>query len=104
MYRATEGNQLTPEQIARMSQRRMDCVDCHNRPAHIYLPPDKAVDDALAAQRMDATLPYIKKQELADAMMALGAAHFENGDKKEARVTFSRLLIWRSDYKVDVGV
>lgn len=48
-------------------------------------------------------LPYIKKAELADAMMALGAAHFENGDKKEARVTFVRLLTWRSDYKVDLN-
>ena len=47
-------------------------------------------------------LPYIKKAELADAMMALGAAHFENGDKKEAKRTFVRLLMWRSDYKVDI--
>ena len=36
-------------------------------------------------------------------MMALGAAQFENGDKKEARVTFMRLLTWRSDYKVDLN-
>jgi tetratricopeptide (TPR) repeat protein len=48
-------------------------------------------------------LPHIKKQELADAMMALGAAHFENGDKKEAKRTFERLLVWRSDYKVDLS-
>ena len=48
-------------------------------------------------------LPYIKKQELADAMMALGAAYFENAEKKEARATFSRLLDWRSDYKVDLA-
>lgn len=48
-------------------------------------------------------LPYIKKQELADAMMALGAACYENGDKKSARATFIRLLTWRSDYKVDIN-
>ncbi|HEX6835437.1 MAG TPA: PEGA domain-containing protein [Polyangia bacterium] len=48
-------------------------------------------------------LPYVKKQELADAMMALGAAHFENGDKKEAKRTFERLLVWRTDYKVDLS-
>jgi nitrate/TMAO reductase-like tetraheme cytochrome c subunit len=75
-YRATEGNQLTPEQIARMPQRRMDCVDCHNRPAHIYLPPDKAVDDALAAGRMDATLPYIKKQSV-----ELLSQHYDTTDE-----------------------
>jgi hypothetical protein len=45
----------------------------------------------------------VKKQELADAMMALGTAHFENADKKEAKRTFERLLTWRSDYKVDLG-
>ena len=42
-----------PEEIAKMSRRRMDCVDCHNRPTHIYLPPDRSVDDSLAANRID---------------------------------------------------
>ena len=36
-------------------------------------------------------------------MMALGASHFENGDKKEAKRTFERLIVWRSDYKVDLA-
>ncbi len=45
-----------------MSRRRMDCVDCHNRPTHIYLAPDRSVDDALAAHRIDAGLPYVKQQ------------------------------------------
>jgi len=51
-----------PEEIAKMSRRRMDCVDCHNRPTHIYLAPDRSVDDALAAHRIDAGLPYVKQQ------------------------------------------
>jgi hypothetical protein len=48
-------------------------------------------------------LPYIKKQELADAMMALGAAQLEQADKKAARATFLRLLTWRNDFKVDLN-
>lgn len=56
-----------------------------------------------AVEVLAKVLPYIKKAELADAMMALGASHFENGDKKEARNTFARLLTWRSDYKVDLS-
>src|SRR5207248_1762511 len=56
-----------------------------------------------AIEILSKVLPYIKKAELADAMMALGAAHFENGDKREARTTFLRLLTWRSDYHVDVN-
>ena len=53
---------LTPEQVAAAPKRRMDCIDCHNRPAHIYVPPDAAVDEALAAGKLDVTLPFIKRQ------------------------------------------
>jgi NapC/NirT cytochrome c family protein len=44
--------------------RRMDCMDCHNRPTHTFQLPGAAVDAALAADRIDRTLPYIKKQAL----------------------------------------
>ena len=43
----------------------MDCVDCHNRPAHQYLPPDVAVDQAFAAGRLDPGLPYLKRESIA---------------------------------------
>ncbi|MBZ5570605.1 MAG: NapC/NirT family cytochrome c [Acidobacteriia bacterium] len=52
----------TKEQIEKLPRRRMDCVDCHNRPTHIYVPPDRAVDESLQAGRLDVTLPYIKQQ------------------------------------------
>ena len=41
--------------------RTMDCVDCHNRPTHIYLPPDEALDQKLAHGDIPVSLPYIKK-------------------------------------------
>jgi len=44
------------------SQFDMQCVDCHNRPTHIYVPPDRAVDQSLLSRRIDASLPYIKQQ------------------------------------------
>src|SRR5262245_23819163 len=53
---------LTPDQIANGNQRRMDCVDCHNRPAHVFQPPDTAVDQGFTAGRLDSSLPYLKKQ------------------------------------------
>ena len=53
---------LTPAQMAPANQRRMDCVDCHNRPTHIYLSPDKAVDAAILSGRINRTLPFIKAQ------------------------------------------
>src|SRR5512146_22419 len=56
---------LKPEQIASLPKRRMDCVDCHNRPTHIYPAPDHSVDEALVAKRLDPTLPFIKQQAVA---------------------------------------
>ena len=53
---------LSQQQIEKMPRRRMDCVDCHNRPTHIYVPPDRAVDDSLLTGRLDASLPFIKQQ------------------------------------------
>jgi hypothetical protein len=43
----------------------MDCVDCHNRPAHTYLPPDVAVDQSFAAGRLDPSLPFLKRESIA---------------------------------------
>lgn len=42
--------------------RRMDCIDCHNRPAHDYLSPNAAVDQAFSAGRLDISLPYLKSK------------------------------------------
>ena len=56
---------LTKDQIAKTARHRMDCVDCHNRPTHIYVPPDVSVDRSLTAHRLDATLPYLKQQAVA---------------------------------------
>jgi nitrate/TMAO reductase-like tetraheme cytochrome c subunit len=53
---------LSPEQVSQADKRRMDCIDCHNRPAHAYLPPDVAVDQSFAAGRLDLSLPYLKRQ------------------------------------------
>ena len=42
--------------------RNMECVDCHNRPSHIYRLPDEEVDDALFDGRIDRTLPFIRRE------------------------------------------
>ncbi|HEV8661194.1 MAG TPA: NapC/NirT family cytochrome c [Thermoanaerobaculia bacterium] len=60
-----EGSKLTPAQIATMPRRKVDCVDCHNRPTHIYQSPDRAVDRALASGKIDRSLPYVKQQAVA---------------------------------------
>lgn len=57
-----KGAAFSSDQIAAMPKRDMDCVDCHNRPAHVYVPPDQAVNESLGAGRLDASLPYLKRQ------------------------------------------
>jgi nitrate/TMAO reductase-like tetraheme cytochrome c subunit len=42
--------------------RQMDCVDCHNRPTHIYRDPAHEVDAALLDGRIDRTLPFFKRE------------------------------------------
>jgi len=55
-------SKLSKEQIAKAERHPMDCVDCHNRPTHIYVPPDLAVDQSMLARRIDVSLPFIKQQ------------------------------------------
>jgi hypothetical protein len=53
---------LTAEQAKKLDIRRMDCIDCHNRPSHIFRDPDGAVDLAMRTRSIDPTLPYIKRE------------------------------------------
>jgi nitrate/TMAO reductase-like tetraheme cytochrome c subunit len=50
------------DQISKNGTHRMDCVDCHNRPTHIYVSPDLSVDQSLLAHRLDNSLPFIKQE------------------------------------------
>jgi hypothetical protein len=51
---------LSPQQIQEGEKRVMNCIDCHNRPAHIYLSPNDSVDQSMASGKLDASLPYLK--------------------------------------------
>jgi nitrate/TMAO reductase-like tetraheme cytochrome c subunit len=70
VYRA-QGSALKPEQEASAQKHLMDCIDCHTRPSHIFIPPDQSVDNALLAHRLDPAMPFIKQQ----AVNALTASY-----------------------------
>lgn len=53
---------LKPAAIAASLPRVMDCIDCHNRPTHVFRSPVDAVDLALSTGRIDRALPYVKQQ------------------------------------------
>jgi nitrate/TMAO reductase-like tetraheme cytochrome c subunit len=56
---------LSPDQLARAERRKMDCMDCHNRPTHAFQMPERAVDDRITAGAISKDLPYIKKEAVA---------------------------------------
>jgi len=60
-----KGSPLTKDQIAKLSKRRMDCVDCHNRPTHIYTSPEVSLDSSFTAHRLDISMPFLKQQAVA---------------------------------------
>jgi hypothetical protein len=52
---------LSDEEIRAAEIRRMDCVDCHNRPSHKYNAPDYLIDRAIVTGQIDPALPAIKR-------------------------------------------
>ena len=48
-------------------RRKMDCIDCHNRPTHAFDMPAPAVDEALETGQLDRSIPFVKR----DAVLAL---------------------------------
>ena len=56
---------VTTDQLANGERRKMDCMDCHNRPTHAFEMPEKALDTAMRDGRISAKLPFIKREALA---------------------------------------
>jgi NapC/NirT cytochrome c family, N-terminal region len=55
-----------PELLAQGERRMMDCMDCHNRPAHTFEPgPERAVDNAIANGYLPRTLPFARREAVA---------------------------------------
>ena len=74
-------NPLTEEEIAEAEVHTMECVDCHNRVGHPFPPPEEAVDAAIAQERINREIPWIKSElvalltaEYGDQPTALAAA------------------------------
>jgi hypothetical protein len=45
--------------------RRMDCMDCHNRPSHVIAPtPDRAVNDAMTTGSIPMSLPFVHRESV----------------------------------------
>ncbi|HWC97035.1 MAG TPA: NapC/NirT family cytochrome c [Candidatus Sulfopaludibacter sp.] len=44
--------------------REMDCMDCHNRPAHAYDLPERALNKSMNSGALSSALPFAKKKAL----------------------------------------
>lgn len=60
-------------------QRRMDCIDCHNRVGHLVPSPDEAIDDSMEAGKIDQHLPFIKRE--ASERLSIDYASVEDADR-----------------------
>ncbi|RMF71756.1 MAG: cytochrome C [Acidobacteria bacterium] len=45
--------------------RTLDCMDCHNRPTHVFRSPDRAINNLLAREPELARLPFAKREAVA---------------------------------------
>ena len=74
--------------------RVMDCVDCHNRPAHIYRAPAEEIDLLLAAGKIDTGLPYIKRE----GVRIIEAADYETHAAARPGIAESLNAFYRENY------
>ncbi len=92
VYQSTQGP-LRPEQIAAARPRVMDCIDCHDRPTHIYNSPVHSIDLAISTGRIDGKIPYIRKQ----AVQALIKGYRTTGEALGA-ISKTLTAYYRSQY------
>ena len=65
------------------SVRTMDCIDCHNRPTHVYLTPEESIDGALRLGILSRDLPFVRR----DGLSALQVKYASHEEAKEGIAT-----------------
>jgi hypothetical protein len=81
-----DGDDLPPLQELEANSRIMDCIDCHNRPTHLFQVPEKAMDSVLQRYQDLQDLPYYKRQAL-QAVKAEYPSHEEGVQGVAAAIT-----------------
>jgi hypothetical protein len=78
VYRDTDAPEQRPPDA---EFRNMDCIDCHNRPSHVYRRPSRVLNEALVGGRISRDLPGIKA-----AASAAMEATYENTEAARAGI------------------
>jgi nitrate/TMAO reductase-like tetraheme cytochrome c subunit len=85
----------TPEQLQKGERRRMDCMDCHNRPSHTMAPtPEKAINQVMARGDIPRDLPFVHRE----AVKALKAA-YPTQDAADEGISRSVRDFYQSQYR-----
>lgn len=79
--------------------RQMDCMDCHNRPAHRYRPPNEAVSQAMQLGQISPALPWIKT----NAVFALTRTYTNEDEAVKAIDTLLRSR-YPGDARIDPAI
>jgi nitrate/TMAO reductase-like tetraheme cytochrome c subunit len=72
--------------LASKPRQRMDCMDCHNRPAHTMFPTaERAIDTGITQGRIPRDLPYVRRE-------AVAAVKAKYGDRDAAMAGIEKHL------------
>ena len=74
--------------------RTMDCVDCHNRPTHIYRTPGEELDRMLANNKVSTELPYIRRE----GARIVEEADYESHEAGREGIATSLRAFYRDNY------
>ena len=57
------GEGVKPADVAGQPVRRMDCLDCHSRPAHSFATSaEQEVDEAIGTGEISAKVPFVRRE------------------------------------------
>jgi nitrate/TMAO reductase-like tetraheme cytochrome c subunit len=88
----------SPATAGKLPVREMDCMDCHNRPAHSYDMPDRAIDNAMFANLISPLLPNARKKGL-----ELLKASYGTREAAAARIPQAFEEFYQQNYPADYG-
>ena len=76
--------------------RTMDCIDCHNRPTHIYDMPEERVDFGLLSKKINPEIIGIREDSLAVLTM-----EYNTREEAEAQMTNNLLELQTKRHGID---
>jgi hypothetical protein len=84
-------SQGSPKKLA--IEYEMECVDCHNRPTHVFDLPERAMDKAMTGGDISVSLPFIRKQGV-----ELLKAGYGSSEEAEAKLPAALAGFYRQNY------